>query len=427
MKHHGGGIVALLWAALLPTAVVTAAVHPFIITAGPVQPSALPAGANFGSSAAISDSGKRLVVGANGYGDNTGAWYAYAVGKSAKKTHVSWTAIQGPITGSTNQSLGLSIALSGNGKVVVVGAPGLGNTVASTAYVYTWSQASKHFSTVPQDLATLVTPAPPNYSQFGNVVAISANGNVIAVSQTVPHAVHIFTSSANGYVLAQTISGGDQLLGYSLALSKTGDILVAGAPSAESGQGRVYTFQRSKSVGGGGTWTQLGTFITRPGTPANDGFGLSIGLSRSGKVLAVGSPYLGTDDQGAVSVWAFSKTAGWTIVEPALLPASPLLPNSLYGYRLAVSASGSRILVSSDGFSSGPGRVWAFTKTAGGAYTQTGGPLVGAPCPSTPISDAFGYSLALAAAAKPLVVSAPNWREAGPTTYGTFYSFAARA
>jgi hypothetical protein len=415
----------MLGAAALQPAVVSAASRTFKMTAGPVQPSALPAEANLGNSAAISDSGKRLVVGADGFGNNAGAWYAYAVGKSINKTDVIWTQIQGPITGNANQSLGLSIGLSGSGKVAVVGAPGSSDpVVAGAAYVYTWSQASKQFSTTPQDLATLVSPAPPADSQFGAFVVISGNGKVIAVSQIIPRAVHIFTASRHGFVLAQTIPGGNLLLGDSLALSKTGAILVAGAPST-TGPGRVYTFQLNKGVGHR-TWTQLGTFITRPGVTGRDGFGSVVSVSRSGKVLAVGAPDLGAYE-GSVSVWAFSKTAEWTILQPALLPASPLLPYSIYGYQLAVSASGKIILVTSDGFSSGPGRVWTFTKTVGGTYTQTGAPLVGGPCPSTPISDAFGFSLALSSAANTLVVGAPNWRNNGSTAFfGTFYSFAAR-
>lgn len=424
---HAGGIVALVWASLLPVGAAFTAARTFVMTAGPVQPSALPANANLGTSAAMSASGKRFVIGASGVGNNAGAWYAYTMGKSINKTNTAWTQIQGPITGKANEYLGYSIALSGSGNVAVVGAPGTASHPApGAAYVYTWSQASKQFSTTPQALAPLVSL--PNYSFFGFCLAISSNGKVIAVSQASPRAVYIFTASGNGFVLTQIIpGGGGELFGGALALSKTGEILVVGAASTNflnTAQGRVYTYRRGK---GASAWTQLGTFITHPSTTGYWSFGDSVSMSLSGKVLAVGAFQFGTNNQGSVSIWTFSKTAGWTIVQPALLPASPLLPNSLYGYELAVSASGKTILVTSDGYSTGPGLVWTFAaKTVGGAFTETGPPL-GASYPSNPISDAFGFSLALSSAAKTLVVGAPNWRETGNTTYGAFYSFSARA
>lgn len=71
---------------------------------------------------------------------------------------------------------------------------------------------------------------------------------------------------------------------------------------------------------------------------------------------------------------------------------------------MKVSASGKTIAVGAAPPGGQPGKVWVFTKATKNTYTQTSGPLVGAPSLA---GDTFGWSLALSSSGKILVAGAP--------------------
>ena len=155
---------------------------------------------------------------------------------------------------------GASVALSGDGSILAVGAGGEGSA------------------------------------------ATGINGNQADNSAGYSGAVYVFTRSGTtwsqqAYVKASNTGATDQF-GMSVALSSDGSTLAVGAPHEESaatgiggnqadnsasGSGAVYVFTRS-----GTTWSQQ-TYVKAANSGANDGFGQSVALSADG-TLVVGAP-----------------------------------------------------------------------------------------------------------------------------------------
>jgi hypothetical protein len=300
------------------------------------------AGDQFGTSVALSGDGSTLAVGAeledsasagiNGNQvDNTatdaGAVYVYT------RSGTTWTQqayVKASNTGA-NDNFGHSVALSGDGSTLAVGAwledsasAGInGNQADNTAanagavYVYTrsgttWTQQAyvKASNTGATDL-------------FGTSVALSGDGSTLGVgarseasasagidgnqadnTASGAGAVYVYTRSGTtwtqqAYVKASNPEAGDQF-GLSVALSSDGSTLAVGAwleDSASAGingnqvdntaadAGAVYVYTRS-----GTTWTQQ-AYVKASNTGANDNFGYSVALSGAGNPLAVGARF----------------------------------------------------------------------------------------------------------------------------------------
>ena len=365
------------------------------------------AGDYFGWSVALSANGDTLVVGApyeassatgiNGnQGDNSaadsGAVYVFT------RSGTMWSQqayVKASNTGA-GDSFGESVALSGDGDTLVVGAPhedssatGIhGNPVnnsaqsSGAAYVFgrsgtTWTQQAyvKASNTEAADY-------------FGYSVALSADGHKLAVgaygedsgaggingnqhdnTATSSGAVYVFTRGSTiwwqqAYVKASNAGAGDGF-GASVALSGDGHTLVVGAPhedssatwfngnqgdNSASNSGAVYVFTRS-----GETWTQQ-AYGKASNTGAGDLFGSSIALSANGDTLAVGA---WAEDGGATgiggnsgsnsaggsgAVYVFTRSAaewGWL----AYVKASNTGALDEFGVSVALSADGHTLAV----------------------------------------------------------------------------------
>ncbi len=297
-----------------------------------VKASTIGAGDQFGFSVALSSDGNTLAVGAIGEAsavggtptDNTapsaGAVYVFT---RSVTTWIQQAYVKASTIGAGDQ-FGFSVALSGDGITLAVGAIGEDSsgvsetdnsaTNAGAVYVYTrsgitWTQQAyvKASNTGTGD-------------QFGFSVALSSNGNTLAVgaigedssgvsetdnSATNAGAVYVYTRigtawTQQAYVKASNTGAGDQF-GFSVSLSGDGDTLAVGAigeSSAATGiggnpadntaanAGAVYVFNRSSITA---TWTQQ-AYVKASNTGASDQFGFSVALSsESNNTLAVGA------------------------------------------------------------------------------------------------------------------------------------------
>jgi hypothetical protein len=289
--------------------------------------------------------------------------------------------------------------------------------------------------------------------EFGVAVALSADGNTLAVGawnesssttgvNTTPNdnaplagAVYVFSRSASGwsqqaYIKASNAQGGDGF-GISVALSADGNTLAVGAVQEDSGSagvnsvsdeaalnsGAAYVFTRSA-----GAWSQQAYIkVSNPGI--GDSFGLRLALSGDGDTLAVGarnqdfSPGGSAPsaiDSGAVYVFTRSGTV-W--VQQTLLRATPLGPGDGFGASVALSADGNTLAVGADfEDSSGTGvngtvdetateagAVYVFTR-AGSAWSQQ----AYVKASNTGPGDRFGVAVALAGDGDTLAVGAFN-------------------
>jgi hypothetical protein len=228
-----------------------------------------------------------------------------------------------------NDHFGISVALSGDGSTLAVGAylessaaTGIyGNQAdnlagnAGAAYVFarsgaTWSQQ-----------AYVKASNTGSGDHFGWSVALSGDGTTLAVgayreasaatgidgdqannSTSSAGSVYVFTRSGatwsqQAYVKASN-TGVSDLFGYRVALSADGTTLAVGAynessaatgidgdqaDNAAPGAGAVYVLARS-----GATWTQQ-SYVKASNTETGDQFGWSVALSGDGAALAVGT------------------------------------------------------------------------------------------------------------------------------------------
>jgi trimeric autotransporter adhesin len=294
----------------------------------------------FGISVALSADGNTLAVGADleasnatGVGGSqaddsaisSGAVYVFA------RSSGNWTQqayVKASNTGPFDQ-FGRSVALSGDGSTLAVGADG----EASNATGIGGNEADDSFSgsgavyVFARSIGTWTQQAYVKASNtggdgFGHSVALSGDGNTLAVGAPIEAsnatgiggnqaddsafgsgAVYVFFRSAGAwaqqaYVKASNSEQND-FFGWSVAVAADGNTLAVGAfteassaigiagnpaDNSAAGSGAVYVLTRSA-----GSWTQ-NAYVKAPNAGANDLFGSAVALSADGNTLAVGAP-----------------------------------------------------------------------------------------------------------------------------------------
>lgn len=301
---------------------------------------------------------------------------------------------------------GYGAAISGDGNTVAIGAPhesggssGVNgnqndNSMYGSGAVYVFVRSGSGWAQ-----QAYVKPSNPQMSaEFGHAVALSADGNTLAVSayweaskatgingdqkdESIPQAgaVYVFTRTGTrwtqqAYVkasntgeagTADSFGDGDQF-GVSLALSDDGATLAVGAISEDSrasgingnqadntatSAGAVYLFSRT-----GSTWAQQ-AYIKAANPDAGDLFGYSVSLNADGNTLAVGSydeggSFRGINGppdnmrRGAGAVYVFSRS-GTTWTQQAYIHASNAEAGDSFGVIVALSDDGNTLLASS--------------------------------------------------------------------------------
>ena len=380
-----------------------------------VKASNTEAGDLFGSSVTLSSDGSTLAVGAwQEGGANTGAIPGapnnVETGNGALRSGAVYIYIRS-VTTWTQQAyvkasntgahdlFGSSVALSGDGNTLAVGAMGeasanigvipgapneatTGNSAVESGAVYVYTRSASTWS----QQAYVKASNTGAYDWFGDEIALSADGNTLAVGAFGESskntgvisgspgelvtgndfyssgAVYVYvrsgtTWSQQAYVKASNTGAGDAF-GSAIALSTDGNTLAVGA-FAESGSGAVYVYTRSTTL-----WFQQ-AYLKGSNTEAGDRFGLAVALSSNGDTLAISartedsatfgvitgipneaSTLNGTSESGAVYVFIRSATI-WA--QQAYVKASNTGINDNFGHVVALSADGSTLAVGAFG------------------------------------------------------------------------------
>ena len=272
---------------------------------------------------------------------------------------------------------------------------------------------------------------------FGRSVALSDDGTTLAVgaeledsdgittpiqsnnSDSAAGAVYVFTSvggwQQQAYVKA-SVPAADDWFGFSVALSSDGNTLAVGAPYyGASDNGAVYVYTRS-----GSTWT-FKQQIT--GTAANDGLGWAVALSNDGTVLAAGAPFESTSASSSGELYVYTTSDSWgSIATTDSIKSSGAASeaNAQLGISVALNGSGTVLAGGANQISSaGPGFTKVFLPTGGSnnwatntSYTEK---TITAAVSNT--DDQFGVSVALNTAGDMLAVGA--WQEDSNTISDT--------
>lgn len=293
----------------------------------------------FGFSVALSSDGNTLAVGAYGTGTGAGfgdrgAVYVYT------RTGVTWTLQQRILaTGGTGaDKFGYSVALSSDGNTLASGAPFDDVTYSDTGTVYVFTRAAGVWSQ--QQAIQSTDPIKSAYDSFGYDVALSADGNTMAIvsassaypSAGVPGFVYIWTRTAGVWTQQQKLipSGRTEMSCDTVSLSSDGNTCAIGCArkmSAPFHSGSAYVWTRSAGV-----WTQQQK-ISNPVPVANDYFGQDVSLSSDGNLLAIG---------GVQNVHVFDRRAGVWSLQAKLV--EPVIGGN-FGQCLSLSSTGRTLAI----------------------------------------------------------------------------------
>jgi len=303
------------------------------------------ADALFGTVVALSSDGSTLAIGAPG--DSSSATgidgdqadhSAYGAGAVYVFSRDNGTWSQQAYVKASNthafDSFGKALALSADGSTLVVGADhersgarGIDGdqsdrSANEAGAVYVFSRAGGTWS----QQADLKASNPQAFDGFGRSVALSADGDMLAVGATGEDSG---AAGVNGNQTDESIEG----------------------------SGAVYLFARA-----GGTWSQQ-AYVKASNPGLSDAFG-RVALSGDGTTLAVGA----LTETGAVYVYA---RAGDTWSQQAYVKASNAEAGDRFGYSVALSSDGSTMAVGAEGEASSATGV-------GGDQADNGAPAAGA-------------------------------------------------
>ncbi|KAL7476913.1 hypothetical protein ACHAW6_002743, partial [Cyclotella cf. meneghiniana] len=245
---------------------------------------------DFGTSVSLSSDGKVLAIGApsnDGSGEHAGHVRVYNF------TGSDWTQLGSDIDGeAAGDWSGRSVSLSSDGKVLAIGAHGNDGSGENAGHVRVYSFTGTDWTQLGYDIDGEAAEDRSGWS-----VSLSGDGKMLAVGAisndgSGENAGHVRVYSFTGTdwtQLGSDIDGeaADDYSGASVSLSRDGKVLAIGAPF-NSGSGRYAGHARLYSFTGT-DWFQLGSDVD--GEAADDRSGSSVSLSGDGKVLAIGAPY----------------------------------------------------------------------------------------------------------------------------------------
>src|SRR5262249_15160578 len=428
-----------------------------------------------GNASAISADGTTLAVGAphensgaKGVNGNQNDHSLYSSGAvyvfTRKGNAVVQQAYLKAASPSETANFGSSVALSRDGNTLAVAAyyessaaKGINGNQddrsipeAGAVYIFvrsgaTWSQQAYIKASNTGNAA--VGDAYAEGDQFGYSIALSADGNTLAVgaigedsnatgvngnqednSANQAGAAYVFTRTGTAWsqqaYIKSTMTRANVLFGYSVAVSGNGDTLAVGEYDADRGKGALYVLTRAA-----GTWTHQARIQATNGE-IQDSLGYSLAISDDGNTIASGAadedclkpginPAGCENDQetnqssGAAYVFVRNGTT-WT--QQVFLKASNPGKEDWFGVRIAISGDGNTVAVGAQNQDSAAkgingkqaddpaaeaGAVYLFTRS-GTTWTQHS--YVKAS--NTRAGDEFGSSLALTRDGRMLLIGA---------------------
>ena len=293
------------------------------------------AGGNFGYSVAFSGDGSRVAVGAPNHGNGLVRVYEYS--------DSTWTQIGSDLSGSAGGKFGWSVSLNNTGSYVTVGEPrkvfgvntGVGEVHTFAFSTYWYSVSSKSFTNNQIE------------HQFGYAVDISSTNNVVVFGAPTAGPGYVKISSyisGNVPIFAQPITFGERF-GWCVTVSDNGQVFAAGAPFYNNKRGRVLVYDATTTPP-----TVKGSPIV--GENINDELGSSIHLVGDGSKIMVYTK------KGRVTNYQYVNSE-WVVISDQVITSSEL--DTDFGYSLSSSGDGSRMTITAPLSGSGVGLAQVFS------------------------------------------------------------------
>ncbi|MFP6603445.1 MAG: VCBS repeat-containing protein, partial [Pirellulaceae bacterium] len=327
-------------------------------------------------------------------GDDTIYWH---------ENHINWFQLGSDINGTTPlDESGTVTSLSSDGLTVAIGEPSndANGLNSGRTRVLRYDTAAETWNLLG---APLLGESIGNIS--GSSLALSGDGNTVVIGapnndgggvglQTGHARIYRYNATTDVWNLVGDIdgqAGGDEF-GWSVGISEDGDIVSIGAQhhdaggNLNSGQVRSYRYNAATT-----NWDDHGTPID--GAAISDEFGISLSMTADGKTLAVGSHLhdaAGTD-RGQVRIFAHNvATDTWDPVGNAIDGQED---GEHFGFAVSLDDAGTRIAVGADLNDAGGtdrGRVQIFEYNGTTTWNQMGSDIDG-----QVDLDQLGYAVSL--------------------------------
>ena len=352
----------------------------------------------FGFSTAISDNGNIVLIGAPGSTSlNYSGYASIFTGNNSNYSFVQ--KLTGDNTGLN--LFGYSVALNSNGNVALIGGYNDNGGNSGAAWIFTGNGSNWNFS---QKLTGFTGN---NY--FGISTSLNSEGNVAVIgareTNPSPGSVYVFTGNGSNWNFSQKLTGsqgGSSQFGLDTKITPDAKSLLVGAYFENGACGALYLF-----TGNNYNYSFANKF-TGEGF-LNDRFGWNMDITSNGKNIL-------STEYGTNLVYLFTGSgSNWSIDSTINLdPSFFLAPINLHGSKINNNADTIYIqLVSQFGIPGASGRVNIYNKNNSGwgvSKILTG----------NFIEDRFGNSISLSASSNTLLVGAPSVNNAGS---GYIYNF----
>lgn len=383
------------------------------------------ADARLGWAVALSDSGDTAVVGA--YNDNVGGFAGQGAAYVFERSGTSWANTKTFTVDVSGAYLGFSVAVSGDGNKVLLGAPAHddgGKNDVGRAFLF----ARKDGGWVSE--ATLAAQDGAAEDWFGRSVALDLDGNVALVgasnadvdSQGNRGAAYLFSGNALQWKQTKKFvdAGGkvNDFMGVSVSLSDTGETAIIGSFKADydacTDCGKALVFRKA-----GTGWAEPATLTASFGLGAQLGVGVAV--SGDGSTVLSGAnmaDYRTLIDTGITLVHAFDGQ-GWPW-QATLGHIKSGQPD--FGDDIALSGDGNTAIVglptADINGKDGVGAVYVYIRS-GSAWVQEA--LLAAS--DGLVRDWFGSSVALSENGSTALIGAYGVNVAGKNNQGAAYVF----
>lgn len=287
--------------------------------------------AYFGQKVAISDDGLLMAVSSPGYGGAAGAVYILnkASGIWVVEKRVQPYAIAALYSGR-------GLALSSDGELLCIGTPIFSS---NRGVVNIYRRNGGAWTSV----ASINENVQESGNAFGSTITISRDKSTIAIASPGAKrsgyecgAISIFEWNGTTYVhkwFYREETPWPSNLGRSLAISDSGEFVIAGAPSYNANKGFIRLFQRVNDV-----WA-VKTILYHGGI-SNSYFGDSVAMSGDGTSILVGA--YGSASYGEAMVY---KRTGITLSLEKLISSPVLTAGHQFGKNVAISQDGTRSII----------------------------------------------------------------------------------
>jgi Flp pilus assembly pilin Flp len=285
---------------------------------------------------------------------------------------------------------GHSVAISANGNVVAIGAIENDDGGNRSGHVRVYENIGGIWIQIGQDIAGEAVDDRSGWS-----LAISADGGIVAIGSDLNNSwrgqVEVYENIGGTWTqIGEDIEGENfqDISATSISLSNDGSIIAIGAPRSDGTANNSGHIRVFENSGG--SWIQIGQDID--GVQEQGRLGNSVALNGEGNIVAIGASQNDENGTNTGEVKIYENQNGtWTQLGGDINGEVEFEDS---GSEVALSEDGNIVAISSpssnaNGLHSGHVRIFEYL---GGAWTQIGGDIIGEAS-----EDYFGWSMALSA------------------------------